>query len=66
MTPQILFTPAASRVFARYAATLCFIVPPVRPSSFELPLRRLLSRTPVTYLCMLPGIHSVAAMIQLE
>ncbi|APV72201.1 hypothetical protein CCO50_19715 [Salmonella enterica subsp. enterica serovar Hato] len=35
-------------------------------SSFKLPLRWLRSFTPVTYLCTLQGIHSLAALMQLE
>ncbi|AYH50379.1 hypothetical protein B6N31_17835 [Dickeya fangzhongdai] len=36
------------------------------PLYFKLPVCWLPSFTPVTYLCKLPGIHSVAAFLQLE
>ncbi|POT24154.1 hypothetical protein C3433_24820 [Citrobacter freundii] len=35
----------------------------LKPSSFSLQLCWLLSLTPVTYLCKLPGIHSIAALL---
>ncbi len=38
----------------------------IYPSYFKLQVRWLPSFTPVTYLCKLPGIHSVAAFLQLE
>ncbi|SFQ97415.1 hypothetical protein SAMN04487773_0591 [Enterobacter sp. kpr-6] len=38
----------------------------VYPSYFKLHVRWLPSLTPVTYLCKLPGIYSVAACLQLE
>jgi hypothetical protein len=36
------------------------------PSAFALQMRWLPSLTPVTYLCMLPGMSSVAAFLQLK
>ncbi|OQD50392.1 hypothetical protein BWZ29_00785 [Enterobacter cancerogenus] len=36
------------------------------PSYFKLQVRWLRSLTPVTYLCTLPGIRSLAAFLQLE
>ena len=36
------------------------------PSYFKLQMRWLRSRTPVTYLCTLLGMHSLAAFLQLE
>jgi hypothetical protein len=42
------------------------IAPNLYPSYFKLPVRWLRSFTPVTYLCKLPGIHSLAAFMQLE
>ncbi|ATZ94577.1 hypothetical protein DYD83_11720 [Dickeya fangzhongdai] len=38
----------------------------IYPSYFKLQMRWLPSLTPVTYLCKLLGIHSVAAFLQLE
>jgi hypothetical protein len=38
----------------------------VYPSYFKLQVRWLRSFTPVTYLCTLLGIHSLAAFLQLE
>ncbi|KHN62463.1 hypothetical protein OI70_00915 [Dickeya fangzhongdai] len=38
----------------------------ISPSYFKLQVCWLPSLTPVTYLCKLPGIHSVAAFLQLE
>ena len=38
----------------------------IYPSYFKLQVRWLHSLTPVTYLCTLPGIRSLAAFLQLE
>ncbi|SFQ95822.1 hypothetical protein SAMN04487773_0310 [Enterobacter sp. kpr-6] len=38
----------------------------IYPSYFKLHGRWQRSLTPVTYLCKLPGIHSLAAFLQLE
>ncbi|HCN96253.1 MAG TPA: hypothetical protein DIT59_06275 [Leclercia sp.] len=38
----------------------------IYPSYFKLHARWLHSFTPVTYLCTLPGIHSLAAFLPLE